>query len=58
MRFNPGIGVVPIREPLGFRYEEGVLDHHPNVARSTQFGLVCGILPAMVPIPSMPSQWT
>jgi len=30
MRFDPGIGVVPIREPLGFRYEEGVFGPSPE----------------------------
>ena len=30
MRFNPGIGVVPVREPLGFRYEPGVFGPQPE----------------------------
>jgi glucose-6-phosphate isomerase, archaeal len=30
MRFDPGIGVVPIHEPLGFRYEAGVFGPSPE----------------------------
>jgi glucose-6-phosphate isomerase len=30
MRFDPGIGVVPVREPLGFRYEPGVFGPQPE----------------------------
>ncbi len=30
MRFDPGIGVVPVREPLGFRYEPGVFGPTPE----------------------------
>ena len=31
MRFDPGIGVVPVREPLGFRYEAGVFGPQPEM---------------------------
>jgi glucose-6-phosphate isomerase len=31
MRFNPGIGIVPVREPLGFRYEPGVFGPQPEL---------------------------
>ena len=31
MRFDPGIGVVPVREPLGFRYEPGVFGPQPEL---------------------------
>jgi len=30
MRFDPGIDVVPVREPLGFRYEPGVFGPQPE----------------------------
>lgn len=30
MKFNSGIGVVPVREPLGFRYEPGVFGPQPE----------------------------
>jgi glucose-6-phosphate isomerase len=30
MRFDPGIGVVPVREPLGFRYEPGAFGPQPE----------------------------
>jgi glucose-6-phosphate isomerase len=30
MKFDPGIGVIPIRQPLGFRYEAGVFGPHPE----------------------------
>ena len=30
MRFDPGIGVVPVREPLGFRYGPGVFGPQPE----------------------------
>jgi len=30
MTFDPGIGVVPVREPLGFRYEAGVFGPPPE----------------------------
>lgn len=30
MRFDPGLGVVPVREPLGFRYEPGVFGPPPE----------------------------
>ncbi|HET6175569.1 MAG TPA: glucose-6-phosphate isomerase family protein [Candidatus Sulfotelmatobacter sp.] len=30
MTFDPGIGVVPVREPLGFRYESGTFGPQPE----------------------------
>ena len=30
MRFDPGIGVVPVRAPLGFRYGPGVFGPQPE----------------------------
>jgi len=30
MRFDPGMGVVPVREPLGFRYESGTFGPEPE----------------------------
>lgn len=30
MRFDPGIGVIPVREPLGFRYEPGAFGPQPE----------------------------
>ncbi len=30
MRFDPGLGVVPVREPLGFQYEPGVFGPQPE----------------------------
>jgi glucose-6-phosphate isomerase, archaeal len=30
MKFNPGIGVVPVRQPLGFRYEPGAFGPQPE----------------------------
>ena len=30
MRFDPGMGVVPVREPLGFRYESGTFGPQPQ----------------------------
>ncbi len=30
MKFDPGIGVVPVHEPLGFRYEPGVFGPQPE----------------------------
>jgi glucose-6-phosphate isomerase, archaeal len=30
MKFDPGIGVIPVREPLGFRYEPGVFGPQPE----------------------------
>jgi len=30
MKFDPGLGVVPVREPLGFHYESGVFGPQPE----------------------------
>lgn len=30
MRFDPGIGVVPVHQPLGFRYEDGAFGPQPE----------------------------
>ena len=30
MKFNPGLGVIPLREPLGFRYDPGVFGPQPE----------------------------
>ena len=30
MKFDPGIGVIPVRQPLGFRYDAGVFGPHPE----------------------------
>jgi glucose-6-phosphate isomerase len=30
MKFDPGIGVIPVREPLGFCYEPGVFGPQPE----------------------------
>jgi glucose-6-phosphate isomerase len=30
MKFDPGIGVVPVRQPLGFRYESGAFGPQPE----------------------------
>jgi len=30
MKFGPGIGLIPVRPPLGFRYEAGGFGPHPE----------------------------
>lgn len=58
MSFDPGMGVIPVREPWDFVTNLARLVRRPKSARSMRFGRVCVIPVARDLILSMQSSWT
>jgi hypothetical protein len=57
MKFDPGIGVIPVRQPLEFRYEANVFGPRPEGRHSMRFGRVYATATAQDPTRCTPSLW-